>query len=139
MLSNENEHSSGIIGKHVYANLYGIDKSIASNLDYLKKVIVDAVREANATLVDLRAWRFGGSKGGVSVIALVLESHIALHTWPYYDYATLDIYTCGENTDPWKAFNYIISRIKPKQYKVYYADRSSSETLKTTAQIHNLS
>ncbi len=135
MLSTESEHSNAIIGKHVYANLYGIDKSIANDPDYLKKIVVDAVRKANATLVDLRAWRFGGAKGGVSVIALVLESHIALHTWPYYEYATLDIYTCGENTDPWKAFNYIVSKIKPKHYKVHYADRSSIESLNVSPQV----
>jgi len=51
-------------------------------------------------LVEMKSWKFGGKKGGVSVIALVEESHIAVHTWLEYNYATVDVYTCGEHSDP---------------------------------------
>ena len=45
-------------------------------------------------LVEVNSWKFkGGDKEGVSVIALVLESHIAIHTWPVYNFATVDVYT----------------------------------------------
>lgn len=113
-----------IVGKHVYGNLYGIDKDVAGNEDILKSVVVKAVREAGATLYDIKSWKFQGRKGGVSVIALVLESHVAVHTWLEYDYATVDVYTCGAHTDPWKAFEVIKEALKPKYYTVHYADRS---------------
>lgn len=113
-----------IVGKHVYGNLYGIDKSIAGDEELLKAVVVRAVRESGATLYDIRSWKFQGRKGGVSVIALVLESHVAVHTWLEYDYATVDVYTCGSHTDPWRAFNVIREALKPRYYTVHYADRS---------------
>jgi len=114
-----------IVGKHVFGNLYGIDKNIASDAEELRKIVLRAVELSKTKLLDIRVWKVGGKKGGVSVIALVEESHIAVHTWIEYDYATVDVYTCGQNSDPWKAFNYIVSKLRPKYYTVNYADRSS--------------
>ncbi|MCE4625220.1 MAG: adenosylmethionine decarboxylase [Desulfurococcales archaeon] len=113
-----------IVGKHVYGNLYGIDRRAATNEAYLRELIVKAVEAAGATLLDLRSWIVPGKKGGVSVVAIVLESHIAVHTWPEYGYATVDVYTCGENTDPWKAWEVILEGLKPRKYTVHYSDRS---------------
>lgn len=114
-----------IVGKHVFGNLYGIDKDVANDERELKDIVLKAVELSNTKLLDIRVWKLGGKKGGVSVIALVEESHIAIHTWIEYEYATVDVYTCGQNSNPWKAFNYIVSRLKPKYYTVNYADRSS--------------
>ncbi len=114
-----------VVGKHVYANLYGVDPKILSDEKLLKEMVIEAAKLANMTLIEVKSWSIGGKKGGVSVIALVTESHIAIHTWVEYRYATVDIYTCGERSDPWKAFNYVVSVLKPKYYVVNYADRSS--------------
>ena len=113
-----------IVGRHVYGSLYGIPREKAVDEEYLRDLIKRAVEAAGATLHDLRSWRIEGEKGGVSVIALVLESHIALHTWPHYDYATFDAYTCGDSADPWKAWDLILKELKPKYYTVGYTDRS---------------
>lgn len=120
-----------IIGKHVYGNLYEVDIEIAKDEEKLKQMVVEASKLANMTLYEVKSWSFGGKKGGVSVIALVLESHIAVHTWIEYRYATVDVYTCGEKSDPWKAFEYIVANLKPKYYTVNYADRSSFEAIRT--------
>ena len=114
-----------IIGRHVYGNMYGIDKEILWNEEFIKKIVLGAVKASNATLHELKSWKIEGDKGGISVIALVLESHISVHTWPEYRYATVDVYTCGEKADPWKGFNYILEKLNPKFYTVHYSDRSS--------------
>jgi len=113
-----------IIGKHVYGNLYDIPPEIAGDEEYLVEVVKKAAELANMTLWDIKSYKFGGLKGGVSVIALVIESHIAIHTWIEYRYATVDVYTCGEKSDPWRAFQYIVEKLKPATYTVNYADRS---------------
>ncbi len=114
-----------IIGKHVYGNLYGIDPNKLWDEEWLRDLVVEAAERADMRLVEVRSWKFEGYHGGVSVIALVLESHITLHTWPDYEYATLDVYTCGEKGDPWKAFYYILEKLQPEDYTVHYSDRSS--------------
>jgi len=118
-------YSDRVVGKHVYGNLYDVDLTVAGDEEKLRNTVIEAARIANMTLYEVRSWTFGGKKGGVSVIALVLESHIAIHTWVEYRYATVDVYTCGEQSDPWKAFDYIVKTLKPKYYTVNYADRSS--------------
>lgn len=113
-----------IVGKHYYANLYDIDVSAATNESELRRVVVEAARVSNMRLVEVKSWSFGGRKGGVSVIALVEESHIAVHTWMEYAYATVDVYTCGEQSDPLRGIELIIEYLKPRRYKLAYADRS---------------
>ena len=119
------EREDRIVGLHVFGNLYGLDPKLASDPVYLKGLILNAVNKAKMTLVSIDAKAFGGKKGGVSVIALVTESHMVLHTWNEYKYATLDIYTCGEHSDPHAAFNYIVQELKPKRHQIFYANRSS--------------
>jgi len=113
-----------IIGRHVYGSLYYVDKELLGDRKRLEQIVLEAVKVANAKLLDMKSWNVAGDKGGVSVVAIVEESHIALHTWIEYSYATLDVYTCGETADPWKAFDYIVSELKPKVYTRHYADRS---------------
>jgi S-adenosylmethionine decarboxylase len=118
------DKDSRIIGKHVYANLYDPDPRYISNEEMLRKLVVEAAEKANMHLVEVKSWSFGGRKGGVSVIALITESHISIHTWVEYSYATVDVYTCGDHSDPWRAMEYIIEVLKPKKYSIGYANRT---------------
>jgi len=113
-----------IVGKHVYANLYDPIPSYISDEKLLEKLVIEAAERANMHLVEVRSWSFGGKKGGISVIALITESHISIHTWVEYSYATVDVYTCGDHSDPWKAMEYIIENLKPKKYTIGYANRT---------------
>ncbi len=113
-----------VVGRHVYANLYDCDHSIIDDENKLVEIVKKTAEVTNSTLIEVLSWRFGGEKGGVSTIALVNESHIALHTWKTYDYATVDIYTCGSHTNPEKGLEYIISQLKPKKTIKQTIDRS---------------
>ncbi|VVB76897.1 Arginine decarboxylase proenzyme [uncultured archaeon] len=114
-----------VIGKHVFGNLYGLRLEHLRDRALLEKTVLDAVRLARMHLVELKAWEFGGHKGGISVIALIEESHMVLHTWNEYNYATLDIYTCGEDSDPGVAFKHVVDALGPERHQMFYADRSS--------------
>ncbi len=127
----KNESTSNVLvyGKHVVGNLYEVNEKLLYDEDFLRKLVIEAATVANMHIVDVRSWKFyGGDKEGVSVIALVVESHIAVHTWPRYRYATVDIYTCGKDSDPDKAFDYIISVLKPRHYTRTYIDRCCRNT-----------
>jgi S-adenosylmethionine decarboxylase len=114
-----------IIGKHVYGNLYGCDNAIISDENSLKNIIIDAAKIAKMTIWDTKVWKFGGEKGGLSALALILESHIAIHTWSELNYCTVDVFTCGDKSAPDLAFEYISSKLKPKSIAVHAANRSS--------------
>ncbi|MEZ0289925.1 MAG: adenosylmethionine decarboxylase [Sulfolobales archaeon] len=124
MSTTEENRDPYIVGKHVYGNLYDMDVNKISDENFVREIAVKAAELANMNLVEAKSWSFGGVKGGVSAIVLVEESHIAIHTWKEYNYATVDVYTCGEKSDPWRAFHYIVQMLGPKYYVVHYADRS---------------
>jgi S-adenosylmethionine decarboxylase len=127
----ENPHPQ-VIGKHVYGELYFNEPSKLTDLELMKKIVIEAAKVGNMHIVNISPFRFEGSNGvdgGVSVIAIILESHIAIHTWPEENYATVDIYSCGANSDPHKAFDYIVSVLKPIAYTKNYADRSKKYKL----------
>jgi S-adenosylmethionine decarboxylase proenzyme len=44
---------------------------------------------------------------GVSGVIVIAESHLSIHTWPEYGYAAVDIFTCGDIVNPWKAFEFL--------------------------------
>jgi len=43
------------------------------------------------------------------------ESHISIHTWPEKEYAAVDIFTCGDHTNPDKACDFMIDALKSKK------------------------
>jgi S-adenosylmethionine decarboxylase len=111
-----------IIGKQVYGSLYDCNDNHLRDEEYLRNLVGEAAIEGNMTLLDIKSWKIGE---GVSVIAIVLESHITVHTWPEYGFATVDVYSCGKHSDPERAFMYIVKKLEAKRYTINVADRSS--------------
>ncbi len=110
-----------VYGKHVYGSLYDCDPKLLSNPKYLEETIINAAKVGNMTLLDVKVWYINP---GVSAVGIILESHITIHTWPEYRYATVDVYSCGSHTDPLKAFMYIVKALKAERYELEVADRS---------------
>ena len=50
---------------------------------------------------------------GATVLVLLSESHISIHTYPERGFAALDCYTCGETVDPQLAIDHMVSVLKP--------------------------
>ncbi len=113
-----------VVGKHVYGNLYGCDSEILRNPYELEKIVVDAAKIGNMNLLDIKIWRIGE---GLSIVAIILESHISIHTWPEFGFATVDVYSCGPHTWPELSFDYIAKALKAKKIVVEKADRTMYE------------
>lgn len=113
-----------VVGKHVYGNLYDCDPQILSDEEELRRIVKYAAELGNMHILEIKSWKIGL---GVSVVAIILESHITIHTWPEFSFATVDVYSCGEHTDPDKAFNYIVVALKAKRVVRGYVDRSLEE------------
>ncbi len=110
-----------------YGNLYGIYDDMLGNLTFLSKIVRRAAKDANLSIVDVISRKFPGSStsftGGASVVAILKESHIVLHTWPEFCYATLDVCSCGVASKPDVAFEYIVRKLKPKKYSMTQRNR----------------
>ncbi len=110
-----------VIGRHIYGELYGCDPVVLSDEERLVEIVKKAAEIGGFTLLDVKAWKI---YPGVSVVGIVLESHISIHTWPEYGFATVDVYTCGDRGDPMAAYMYIVEALKAEKYTIKTSDRS---------------
>ncbi|WP_086845169.1 adenosylmethionine decarboxylase [Amycolatopsis kentuckyensis] len=85
-------------GRHVLAELHGIDSGLLDDPVRLGELLRAAVTEAGATVLDVVAQRFAPQ--GATVIALLAESHASVHTYPEHGSLFADVFTCGERADP---------------------------------------
>lgn len=98
-------------GIHVVADFWN-GKSI-ENPKALKDVLIKAAKAANATPLEISIHKF--SPQGITGVVLLAESHIAIHSWPEYDYMAVDIFTCGDKSAPQKALDYLRQEFQPKK------------------------
>ncbi len=121
LINQARQANARVIGKHVYGNLYGCDPEILRNPYELEKIVIAAAKVGNMNLLDIKIWKIGV---GISVVAIILESHISIHTWPEFEFATVDVYSCGSHTWPEYSFEYIAKALKAKKVVMGKADRT---------------
>jgi S-adenosylmethionine decarboxylase len=82
-------------GVHLIVDLHGGRR--LNDIDHIDSVLRRCAEAAGATLLHIHLHRF--QPDGVSGVAVLAESHIAIHTWPEAGYAALDLFMCGK-TNP---------------------------------------
>ena len=93
------------LGRHVLVEFYGCNREKLNDLKFVDDAMTRAAEHAGATVVDDVFHKF--NPHGVSGVVVIAESHLAIHTWPEYGYAAVDLFTCGETVDPWDAFFFL--------------------------------
>ncbi len=86
------------LGTHLLVELKDCQNERLNDVSFIRQAMLDAALEAKATIVDERFHEF--SPFGVSGVVVIAESHLAIHTWPEYRYAAVDIFTCGDTLKP---------------------------------------
>lgn len=104
------------LGKHIIAELYKCSSSVLNDSDVMEKHMREAARLSGATIISSSFHHF--SPFGVSGVVVIAESHLTVHTWPEYGYASIDIYTCGDTLDPYKAYRYLIEHLRSGEQSV---------------------
>lgn len=87
------------LGRQILVEYYDCDQSKINDVSFVETSLIQAAKDSKATLISHNFHKF--SPYGVSGVVVIAESHIAIHTWPEYNYAAVDIFTCGDTIDPW--------------------------------------
>lgn len=116
------------LGKEVLVELYGCNPAVLDNVKILEQHLRLSAQKANATVVKSVFHRF--SPYGVSGVVVIAESHIAIHTWPEYRYAAVDIFTCGDTIDPWIACDYLKEVLEAESISSIELRRGNFKTAK---------
>lgn len=101
------------LGTELLIELFDCDESILANVRRIEDIMIQAARATKAQIVDVAFHTF--KPFGVSGVIVIKESHIAIHTWPEYRYACVDIFTCGKKTKPWNAQRILSRLLKSKR------------------------
>ncbi|NBR61760.1 MAG: adenosylmethionine decarboxylase [Actinobacteria bacterium] len=106
-------------------DLYGCPREILDDYDYLQEVMETAISMSGATLLRIFGEKF--SPQGVTLLALLAESHASIHTWPEQGYAAVDLYTCNsEGVTPHEAAEYIKEKLGATDVKEQEVERQTT-------------
>lgn len=117
---------SNALGNHILVEFMGCDPHIMNDVSSIERDMVDAALKAGATVINSTFHHF--SPYGVSGVVVIQESHLAIHTWPEYGYAAVDLFTCGE-MDAWISFDYLKTCFGAKNYSALEMKRGAVQLL----------
>ena len=96
------------LGRHLLLELFDCDADAINSLETVKAPMVEAAKRAQATIVDVVFHEF--NPFGISGVVVIAESHLAIHTWPEYRYAAVDVFSCGDVLQPQVAADYLVEQ-----------------------------
>ncbi|WEK55339.1 MAG: adenosylmethionine decarboxylase [Candidatus Cohnella colombiensis] len=100
-------------GRHVAVDTWGGDIELLNSAERLQSHMVEAAESCGATVLSVQAKQF--EPQGATVLVLLSESHLSIHTYPERGFAAIDCYTCGETVDPQLAIDYLVNVLKPEK------------------------
>lgn len=109
------------LGTHLLVELKDCNPDVLKDLNRVKDSLVNAAKQAKATIVDVSFHEF--NPFGISGMVVIAESHLSIHTWPEYGYAAVDIFTCGDIIKPEIAAQYLIEQFECKNPSVFEMKR----------------
>jgi spermidine synthase len=98
------------LGRHIVVEFYDCPAEILSDVSHIEAAMLQAARDAQATIINSTFHHF--SPFGVSGVVVIQESHLAIHSYPEYGYAAIDVFTCGEQVDPWVCYNSLFASLQ---------------------------
>lgn len=107
-----------VLGHQLLAEFWGCEG--LDDVELAKSGLRRAIEASGATLIQLSAHAF--HPYGVSAIAVISESHVAIHTWPEYSYAAADVFTCG-HTNSEAIIQTLVDTYHPARVEQHSLDR----------------
>ncbi len=116
------------LGRHILVEFTGCNADVLNDVSTIEKSMIEAAQTAGATVISSNFHHF--SPWGVSGVVVIQESHLAIHTWPEFQYASVDLFTCGETVDPWVSFEFLKKALKAETYSAIEMNRGSLNLMK---------
>lgn len=101
------------LGYQKTIDFYNCDSHIINDCNIIESILLEAARIMELTVVKTTIHSF--SPIGVSGVVVIQESHIAIHTWPEYNYVAIDIFTCSPEHSLDEGILFLQERFKAKR------------------------
>jgi S-adenosylmethionine decarboxylase len=103
------------IGRHTTADFYGCRREVLNDMEQLQNLVLLAVNAANLKMLSFQSYQFAPE--GITVLALLTDGHLGIHTYPEVGFAAVDIFTCDSQSLPEKALTAIKRSLVPEKTK----------------------
>ncbi|WP_280437568.1 adenosylmethionine decarboxylase [Nocardia carnea] len=104
-------------GRHVLAEFGGVDSALCDDRDRLTAALHAALTTAGVTICEMVSKQF--EPYGVTVLALLAESHASLHTYPETGDIFVDVFTCGASAESAEAVaDHLRAALAPRRVRI---------------------
>lgn len=114
-------------GCHVLAQLSGVDPALADDTARLRSILSVALTGAGATVCGMLDQRF--TPHGVTVVALLTESHASIHSYPERGAMFVDVFTCGDSADAEHAVRLLCKELAASTALIHTVFRGSGREI----------
>jgi len=101
-------------GYQIIAEFYGVKSAFLNDIKRLKALLKIGIIESGLSLEEIFTKEY--SPYGLSLIAILIESHCHIHTWPEHNYLSLDLFVCEHAEKAEHLFMYLLQNINPIDY-----------------------
>lgn len=118
------------LGNHIVVEYFNCNPTLLNDVVYIENAMIISAKKAEATIINSTFHHF--SPFGVSGVVVIQESHLSIHTWPEYGFASVDIFTCGDSVDPWISYNSLKDLLEAKHGSAIQMNRGPEDLLPKT-------
>ncbi len=104
------------------AQISGVDRELANDSARLRDILAGALTRAGATVCEMIDKHF--TPHGVTVLALLAESHASIHSYPERGAMFVDVFTCGDSADAEYAVRLLCKELAASEASVQSVIRS---------------
>ncbi len=105
----------------VLIDLYECNHERLLDAEQIREGMLNAAKLMGAEIVGHSFHTF--KPWGVSGTVTIAESHLAVHTWPEYEFAAVTFETCGQRMDHRRAYRFLIDFFGSKKPKITHQKR----------------
>ena len=106
-------YKSPPIGQEISCVMRGIEKLLINDNIKIESIVLDSLKENNFGILEVTKHYF--EPHGFTMMVLLSESHLAIHTYPEYNSIYFNMYSCRGPEDAEKTFEIFKKNISPKK------------------------
>jgi S-adenosylmethionine decarboxylase len=108
-------------GRHVLVDIADTSAAVLDDGDALAQALTDAATAEGTTVLGTICHAFEPT--GVTILLLLAESHVSLHTYPDEGRAFFDAFTCGVRCEPINIFRRFVEIHPVGSYRIIRCER----------------
>jgi S-adenosylmethionine decarboxylase len=108
-------------GRHILADITDATPEVLNDVRALEHTLTEAALTEGVTILGVIKHAF--SPCGVTILLLLAESHVSLHTYPDQGKAFFDAFTCGTQFDPVNIFHAFAKASAIGHYRIVSCER----------------